>query len=199
MKTKQFIDRVVRVCQSVPRSLIIEETNNALDILFDRPLAIMRVYNASTGLDPVLSTMAGTYQYTSGDLNTTENIAYLGRVYSDPLDKDGGTDVIVDHNNRVLHGESITINFSEDPGTANYYVETYKKPTYILSENSPVYIPFPDEFITKYLFELVVGNIELMSHGQSSRLEKFESEKLFDLYGKLNETTPIVKFSSYRY
>ena len=80
MRTSAFVNRVMRVCPSIQRAAVIDEVNNALNIIFDRPLSVMRVYDESTGLDPVLSTVVGQFHYDSDDVSTTADIAYIGRM-----------------------------------------------------------------------------------------------------------------------
>ncbi len=199
MRTSAFVNKILRACPSLTIPAVLDEINSALNTIFDRPLSIMRVYDESTGYDPVLSTSNGVLGYTSDDIDTEESIAYIGRIYQSAGDPSSSVDVRVQTAGRTLSGSPIKINFTEDPGSGIYYVETYKRPTEILSIKNPEYIPFAEEFINKYLYELVVANFELQAHGRSARMERFEQNALVDLYGKLNENSNQVSYSMYRY
>ena len=196
MKTSAFIDRIVREAPSWTRPNILLEINYALDIIFDRPLRMMRIKDTSTGLDPVLTTVAGTFEYEINAAAIGEDAMFVRRAYTgleeDPTCYD--TDVY----SSLETGANAKLLFKEDPGGTEYHVEAYKFPTKVVSETFPTTLPFPDQFIIRYLYDLVAGNIESMSHGKSVRLDRFYAEKLPELHGRLNEGESIVHESRER-
>lgn len=199
MKTSSLISRIYRAFPSTTRLDIKDEINIALDILIDRPLAMMRVKDSSTGLDPVLTTTDGVFEYTINATSIGEDVKWVERAYT------GEESDIADYDNiiftsRQLGDSDITITFAEDPGGNDVKLTAYKGPTTILSESYPVNIPLPNEFVIKYLFELVAGNLESLYHGKSVRRDAFYANDLARFHGESNKSMKDdVQFPNERY
>jgi hypothetical protein len=198
MKTSAFIDRVLKATPSATRTGILDTINDAIGFIVDRPLAIMRFKDPLTGLDPVLNTTAGVYQYTLSTGSTGWDFGDMAFIGGASVDSSDYTESLIYSNAFNSNGGAAVITFKEEPGTASYYILAYSKPTVLLSEkNNNGLIPFPDN-LTSYLYELVVATLERQFHGQSSRYDEFVNRQLPTLRGQVNETSTFVTYSSFR-
>lgn len=192
MRTSAFVSRVLQAYPSVPRTDVITKVNEALDIIFEKPLSIMRVLDSETGTDPKFSTTSGVFTYTLSNVDTgvgSDEIAFIGRISSEPFDDENDTEEVAAfewHN--VDASGSVVITFREDPKGRDYYIECYKKHTKIITETNPSVLPFPDKYAITYLYDLVSSMYEQIFHGKSINLENFHVNKLPLLHGKLSET-----------
>jgi len=199
MKTNAFIDMVLMSVPSATRPNILNIINFAIGYIIDRPLSIMRYIDPTTGLDPVLETVTGTFQYTLSNGATGwsgPDISFVNGVSSDSTNFD---EELVYGSAYNAGNSSATITFKEDPGTTTYYVQAYRKPLTLLSEthNNGI-IPFPDNLIHQ-LMEFVVSIIERNFHGQSARYDNFIQSELPKIRGQINGSTSFVTYNSQRW
>lgn len=188
MKTSSFITRLLREFPSTTRVHALEEMNLALSTLLDKePLAFMRVFDESTGGDPVLSTTAGVFAYTIDDTNLGSDINRVERAYTGREEDPTWCDSKI-HTSRNIGSNDTKIIFSEDPGGVDVKLKCYKGRTELLSETYPAEIPLPEEFIIEHLYELIAGRLERMYHGKSVRLERYLAYDLPRFYGDANYT-----------
>lgn len=184
MRVSAFVSRLLKVVPSVPRQHLVDEINYALGIIYSRPLNSMRFRDPATGNDPVLTTTPGVFTYVIGTSTVGCDTKFVGKIYaSDPSDsEDYRTGVFAQ--NPETGNENPTITFMSDPGDATYFVQCYRYPEEITDESQT--LPMRDDEAIRYLFELVVGNMEMMMHGQSIRLEKFYADTINEFYGSSN-------------
>lgn len=140
----------------------------------------MRMYGVA-GKDPILTTVAGTYEY---NINTGSGFTYnawrVTDVYSSSID--APTDVI------KLDADPVTgcavVIFKEDPGTANYYIKAYKLPPQITS--STIQLSIPHSYHLSHVFEGVCGFIEKFRSGKSERYDIFMKLLLPEMVYKIS-------------
>lgn len=167
---------------------IINEVQNMM--LMSKPLRFMRL-KGSDGLDPVLTTISGTYTYA---INTTNGFSsdawYVHSVYetsaSEP--EDGVTIV------QGTSSSAATVTFDSDP-SGDYYVWCYRKPTQITALS--VALSVPPQYHMSTFFDGVVGFIEKMDSGVSQTWEKFEQNELPRFWYDMNKDNAWVLNSEY--
>lgn len=143
----------------------------------------MRMYG-TTGKDPILNTVAGTYEY---NINTGSGFTYnawrVTDVYSSSIDYP--TDVMKFDADPVTSCARIV--FKEDPGTSSYYVKAYKLPPQITSTSIQLSIPHAYHFT--HVFEGICGFIEKFRSGKSERYDMFIKYLLPDMVYKISNTS----------
>lgn len=184
MRTAALIKQIQREAPKWSTEDIRELINEVQRIVYSNPVDEMRMMDTSTGFDPLLSTTAGTYEYTintAAGFDYDAQIVYL--VYTTKTDPQGtkqSVDVI-----EATETTAAKIRFrGTDPGTGSYYVWAYRKPPQVTSTS--VQLTIPPQYHLKYVKEAVMGQIELSDSGRSDRWEKFETEQLPKLLSKMN-------------
>lgn len=171
--------------------LIIELLNELHRYVFTQvPTERMKMYS-STGTDPVLTTVAGTYEYT---INTTagfsNNAWRVTNVYQDETDY---VDVIT--YDAVGSSTGATVIFREDPGTQNYYLRCYRFPTEITSISKQLEIP--SNYHLTHIFNGIVGLIERFRSGRSDTWDEFVKVLAPDMIAKMNNVCSNRQFSNF--
>jgi hypothetical protein len=170
MQTRALITLVKKQAPEWSPENIRELVNEVQNILLmKRPVGFMRMLDTTTGKDPVLTTVAGTYEY---EISEAEGFpADAGFVY-EVHTGDPDTPVENVHVAQATNTDAATLTFDEDPGSTDYYVWCYKKPEQITAVTTELTVPMAYHMDT--VFEGVVGLVEKMSSGVSDRWEKFE-------------------------
>lgn len=140
----------------------------------------MRMINSTTGKDPVLTTVAGTYSY---DITTTngfsDNAWRVSNVYIDDISESEDVTLFdADSNNAAK------VVFKEDPGSGTYYIRAYKFPPTIGSKS--VNLSIPQAYHLTHVYEGICGFIEKFRSGKSERLDIFMGKLLPELVSKLS-------------
>lgn len=173
-------------------TMIVELLNELHKYIFTQvPVERMRMYSTTTGTDPILTTTAGTYEYT---INTTNGFDYnswrVVKVYQDETDY---VDVIT--YDAVSSSTGAKIVFREDPGTQDYYIKAYRFPTNITSVSSQLEIPAT--YHLTHIYDGLVGIIEKFRSGRSDTWEMFVKIKAPELIKKMSDARTSIPFSNY--
>ena len=154
---------------------VIDIMNDVQLTLCSRRVSQLRVVDPTTGKDPVLTTVAGTYRYpidvTTSLLPADGNI--LGMVY-----KDSKEEPVEIHAEWATQVTPLYVVFSEDPGNNDYYIEYYKKPPQIIStteSSSNIQLIIPE----KHHLDFVTGCVARIQSVANGSMDKYyEWEKL---------------------
>lgn len=195
MTTKELIDRLLKYSPSSTRVDLRTEINIALNDIFSIPLEIMRIKDASTGKDPVLTTTAGVYEYEIDAAAIGEDAKYVTRVYldGDQTETEECDPVIWTVRDGTGTGNA-TILFETDPGGTEYLISAYKHHPEIISETLPAELPFPQELINA-LVKIVTGTLEDQAHNRSVKLDSYYDNDEYGLRNKLNGRSSNVHYS----
>lgn len=181
MLTSAIVSLVQKQYPDWSETMICEILNEIQRLVFTQNTTPhMRMYG-TTGKDPILTTVAGTYEY---NINTGSGFTYnawrVTDVYSSSIDYP--KDVI------KLDADPVTgcarVIFKEDPGTTSYYVKAYKLPPQITSTTIQLSIPHGYHF--SHVFEGVCGVIEKFRSGKSERYDIFMKVLLPDMVYKIS-------------
>lgn len=172
--------------------MIVELLNELHKYIFTQvPVERMRMYSTTTGTDPILTTTAGTYEYT---INTTNGFDYnawrVVNVYQDEVEY---VDVIT--YDAVNSATGAKIVFREDPGTQDYYIKAYRFPTDINSISTQLEIPAT--YHLTHIFDGLVGIIEKFRSGRSEVWDLFIKIKAPELIKKMSDSRTASPFSNY--
>lgn len=141
----------------------------------------MRMYDSTTGKDPILTTVDGTYVY---EINTTNGFDYnvwrVTSVYNDdiydPID-------VIKYD--ATPSNSAIIVFNENPGNAEYYLRCFRQCSDLTSETTQMEIPHA--YHLSHIWEGLCGLIEKYRSGKSDRFLYFMEKLLPDLILKISE------------
>jgi hypothetical protein len=154
--------------------------------LTEKPVGHMRVYDSTTGKDPILTTIAGTYEYDLDISSIGFNVYTATTVYGSPETVDSPEDVIIFDATR---GVDCKVVFKNDPGTSSYYVTAYRIPPEITSES--IQLAIPENYHLSHIKEGVIGLIEQADSGRSERWQNFINKLLPSLQYNLNKSNKI--------
>jgi len=172
MRTTALIKQIQRDAPKWSSEDIRELINEVQRIVYSNPVSQMRMYDTSTGSDPILTTTAGTYEYSIGTSNGFDyNASCVYIVYTSLTDVEGSrvsTDIIP-----ATETDAAKVRFiDDDPGSSTYYVWAFRKPPEITSTSVQLTIP-PDYHLT-LVKKGVMGLIETSDSGTSRQWEDFE-------------------------
>lgn len=184
-----MVSLIKREASSWSRENIRSLINDMHFMMLAKPLASTRIVVSTTGKDPVLTTVAGTYSYllNSTTLPTigTDQVMFVDRVYTgeydDPVDVDCSK-MDGDYTNPAK------IVFNDDPGTTttSYSVRCYKLPKAVSSET--VEMDVRQDWHLRGVYEGVMGWIEKTENGRSERWENFINVLLPLFWYECNKT-----------
>ena len=172
MRTTALIKQIQRDAPKWSSEDIRELINEVQRYVYSNPISQMRMYDTSTGSDPILNTTSGTYEYSIGTSNGfSYDASGVYVVYTSLTDIDGSkvsVDIIP-----ATETDAAKVRFIDtDPGTSTYYVWAFRKPPEITSSSVQLTIP-PDYHLT-LVKKGVMGLIETSDSGKSSQWEEFE-------------------------
>ena len=143
----------------------------------------MRMYDVTTGKDPVLTTTSGTYLYEINTTNGFSNNAWrVTDIYSSDIDEP--EDII---KKDATPSNSAIIIFKDNPGNSQYYVKAYRQCSSLITEN--VQMEVPSSYHLSHIWEGLVGMIEKFRSGRSDRWDLFISKLLPELVLKISENS----------
>jgi hypothetical protein len=191
MLTSEFITQVKQDFPKWSRTNILNKLNEVQKImLLSVPLSQYKVLNTTTGNEPLLTTVAGTYNYTlSVAAGFYANVWKVTGVHTEDDHSDGygywpnirdshyrTTYSYKDPLAMFIDGSSSSyaqVTFYDDPGSTTYYITCYSQPTNLTSES--ITITVKDQYHQGIMYEGVCGLIEKSENsGKSDRWEKFE-------------------------
>jgi len=191
MNTRSLVDYVKRVAPSWSRLDILNFINDAQSIVFSVPVESMKYTDTTSGGDKQLSTVDGTLTYELSASTFGADIQFIKNVYPVNYNENyygysGTTNDIYISTHDGIQGTNAIIEFAENPGNAEYYVECYKYPTPVDSESTILSIP--EGLILTKFYSGVVGIVETVDHGQSNAMDKFEQMTSVEIRNILNTT-----------
>lgn len=141
----------------------------------------MRMYDSSTGVDPILTTTDSIYVYEIDTDNGFDDNAWrVVDVYTDEIDDP--VDVI---KYDATPGISAKVVFQDNPGTATYYIRAYRQCNNLTSEN--IQLEIPHSYHISHVWQGLCGIIEKYRSGKSDRWDFFEQKLLPELVLKISE------------
>ena len=163
MTTTGLISYIQRKCPDWDRQTLLDLLNDIQNMVFMRPNHFMRVYDESTGKDPVLTTVSGTYKYELSETLPIANpfghtIQLIDHVYqssseSDTLqyNRDGGSDLLDPKYDsfKATKTSAAKIIFHDDPGSTDYKVKCYRRPNQLTSER--IQLEIPEEYHIEHI------------------------------------------------
>lgn len=190
MLTSSLVTLVKKDFPDWSRTMILTFINEIQKIVFTKEATkLMRMYDSSTGKDPVLSTSDGTYLYNIYTILQTGEIEYnawrVTDIYSSNIEEPILT---VEKFDAVSNGTAKVL-FTENPKTSTYYFRAYRFPIDIDSEN--VQLEVPSAYHITHIYEGICGLIEKYRSGRSDRWEKFESILLPDIIKRMSDSNNI--------
>lgn len=169
--------------------------NDVHKIVFtQRPTAQMRVYNnalssSTTGLDPTLTTTAGTYEYLINSTTTTMTSGTRAWRIVSIYENDEEDPISVTTFDGTANDDSLCakIIFDADPGTTSnkYHIRCYKYPTEISVEATRLQVP--EQYHRSHIYEGVAGFIEKFRSGKSERWDVFFKVLLKEILQQMSE------------
>lgn len=184
MQTSQIITLLKRTFNDWSREDILSLVDEVQKMVFSqRPTNEMRIVDTTTGKDPILSTVAGTYSYDLTEANGMPSDFWRATsIYV--LDPTEQTPALFFDGKS---GVACKIVFKDDPGTGSYYVKGYRYPTELTAET--IQLEVPEAYHMTYIFEGVAGIIEQLRTGRSDRYINFETKLLPKLASKMSENS----------
>lgn len=192
MRTSALVGYIQRRAKDWDRQSILDMIGDVQTIIFSEPTSYMRVIDESTGVDPVLTTVSGTYSYTISGAHVIENISSSPFLYEQTY---GIPNIAMYPKFRTVRGnESVDakIIFSEDPGDATYYVKYYRRPNELTSES--IQLEIPQEYHITHVAYAVLGMIEMAEHGTSEKYDIFYGRLLDDIRSSLNSSSQDISY-----
>lgn len=174
------------------RTMILEFLNELQRIVYTQNTVLpMRMYDSTTGKDPILTTVSNTYSY---DINTINGFPYdawkICNVYKEDISESEDVTLFDSTPN-----ESAKVVFKENP-SSKYYVRCYKLPTQLTSET--IQLSIPHGYHLSHVYEGLCGLIEKFRSGKSDRWDVFEKLLLPELVKKLSDNKETTLFSTQR-
>lgn len=193
MLTSSLVTLVKREFPDWSRPLILTLFDEVQKMVFTQNATRqMRMYDASTGKDPVLTTVSGTYEYEISTSNGFDNNAWrVCVVYTDSIDEPVDVDFF-DSNNTY----QAKILFKDDPGSTTYYIRAYRFCNSLISES--VSLEVPASYHLTHIFEGVCGLIEKYRSGKSERWDIFEKMLLPELVKKMSDSNGAIYTVPYK-
>lgn len=194
MQTSSLIALIKRQAPEWSNEEIRELIDDVQLIMLSKPLEANRSIDTSTGLDHVLTTTTGVYEYEISIANGfTDDALFIESVYStsDPEPAYNYDE------NRVESGEDVysipatrsnlaRIIFKDDPLGNDFYIRCYKKPTSVSMQYTALTIP--EWWHVKGVRVGVLGLIGEVEHGLSKYWDRFEKEVLPQFWNEMNRT-----------
>lgn len=186
MLTSSLITMAQKEFKDWSRVMILGFLNELQRIIFTQnTIKHMRMYDITTGKDPIISTVSGTFEY------HIPNAWRVCEVYEDDIDRP--TNVMLFD---ATLAEEARIVFSDNPNTGSYYYRAYKFPDTLVTED--VQLSVPESFHTSHVYEGLAGLLEKMRSGKSERWEKFEKILLPDIIKKMSDHKDTVFYVQYK-
>jgi len=181
MQTNSLITLIKKQFPDWSREMIREMLNEIQKVVFTQNATRhMRVLDAATGKDPVITVSAGTTAFpVSTDTGFPVNVWRVCEVYSDSISEPA--DVIC----YDASGDSPAKIVFSDPVSGSYHVRAYRFPVELESES--VQLEIPEAFHLSHVFEGVCGLIEKMRSGKSERFDVFMFKQVPELIKKMSD------------
>jgi hypothetical protein len=146
----------------------------------------MRIYDSTTGLDPILTSVAGQYEYS---INTTNGFPYnawrVCNVYASDI-KESLTDILTfDATPNTPYAKIV---FPSVPN-GNYYVRCYRFPIELTAEN--IQLEIPSSYHITHIYQGLLGLIEMARSGRSDRWKLFTDKLLPELIKRVSDSQSI--------
>lgn len=183
MLTSALITLIQKQYPDVSRVIILELMNEIQKMIYTQnAVSSMKMIDSTTGKDPVLTTVDGTYSYdisvTAGfEQNAWRVIDVYAEEISDPEDVN-----LLD----ATPNDAAKVIFKDNPGNGDYFIRAYRFPTEVSSES--IQLTVPSAYHISHIFEGVCGFIEKLRSGKSERYDIFMKGLLPDMIKKLSDT-----------
>lgn len=183
MLTSALITLVQKQYPDVSRVIILELMNEIQKMIYTQnAVSSMKMISSTTGIDPVLTTVAGTYSYDIATTTGFEHNAWrITDVYTSDISEPEDVTLF-----DATPSEAAKVIFKENPGTGNYYIRAYKFPTDVSSES--IQLTVPNAYHLSHIFEGICGFIEKLRSGKSERYDIFMKSLLPEVVKKLSDT-----------
>lgn len=197
MTTSALITFTQRRIPDYTRTEILEFYDELQKSVFKSPVGLMRFLDTSTGQDPVLTTVSGTYEYELNVASIGAKIQTITNVYSSQ-----GSAVYYDMYNsseqavtaHVKQGISETncakITFNSNPGDSTYSVGCYRFPVTLSAPT--VEMEIPDHFKLSHMFLGCKGLAEVIEHSKSPLYVDFNKELIPEMQHSFNTEAHIL-------
>jgi len=191
METNALISFTQRKLADYTRDDIREFYDEIQKSVFKHSCEYMRFLDTSTGVDPVLTTVAGTHLYTLNTATIGQNIQVIKNVYSDTYNMIYYNKEDTNYNGiratvkqGIRASSPATVLFSCDPGDSEYSIDCYRFPTSLTAET--IQLEIPDHWHLSHLFYGVSGLVETFQHGDTPTWDKFQRELLPEIQHSLD-------------
>lgn len=168
MLTSALITLAQKECPDYSRVLLLSFLDEIQKIIFTQePTEQMKMYSSTTGLDPVLTTTSGTYEY---NINTTNgfssNAWRTSIVYATDINEPEDV-TLIDATPGTTYSKVV---FKSNP-SGNYYIRAYRFPASLTSE--AVQLEIPSSLHLSHVYEGLLGILEQIRSGKSDRYMNF--------------------------
>ena len=194
MQTSSLIALIKRQAPGWSNEEIRELIDDVQLIMLSHALEFNRSIDTSTGLDHVLTTTTGIYEYEISIANGfTDDALFIESVYTttDPepaynYDEDRVEDGEDVYSVPATRASVAKVIFKDDPLGNDFYIRYYKKPTSVSMQYTNLSVP--EWWHIKGVRVGVLGIIEEVEHGTSRNWERFEKEVLPNFWNEMNTT-----------
>lgn len=193
MQTQSLISLAKKQFPDWSREMLLEFLNELQRIIFTQsPTNQMKMYDSSTGKDPILTTTSGQYEYTIDSTNGFDT--EIWRVVSVYINEEEPIEcMILD----TTPSSSAKVIFKENPSSQDYYVRCYRFPVELVTEN--IQLEVPDAYHLSHVYEGLCGLIEKFRSGKSDRYDgTFMQTLLPELLKKMSDNHTRVANTKYR-
>jgi len=209
VSVKYLVEEINEKAPGFGTAKILRKINECQNIIFSRPNPTTIHIVPTTGLPPLLTTTAGTFEYSIPDVSHVVN----GTTYTLRINKVTRVYVAVetyynqheiplmgdefwqdDTRYESVEADSVPatetakakIIFKGDPDTTTdkYYIEGLIEPIQVTTTSIPLMIPRQFE---RAIFDYVVGEIQDQGYGEDSRLDRFYEYWLPKIYNDLTD------------
>jgi len=164
MTTTGLITYIQRKCPDFDRMTLLMLLNEIQKMVFVHPNELMRVYDETTGRNPVLTTVAGQTIYELDVPSFGWDIQFVEAFGYNYIVENGSSA----HKARVI--------FKEDPGDGEIPLVCYRYPTELTSEH--IQLDIPAEYHIDSVAKGVIGKCEESDHGTSNTWIEFKTALL---------------------
>jgi hypothetical protein len=191
MKTSALLSYLQRKCRDWDRVALRELLNEIQNMVFMSPNNYMRVFDESTGTDPVLTTIPGQLVYTLDEATFGWDVQFIQDIRGlDSVGHESEYGTRIDYEApqfRTFQGNENTcakVIFATDPNGTEYDIECYRRPQELTSEN--IQLEVPSAYHINNIAKGVIGKVEEADHGDSNTWLTFEKDLLPEIISALN-------------
>lgn len=194
MQTSSLIALIKREAPEWSNGEIRELISDVQLIMYGKPLETQRMYDTTTGLPPVLTTSAGTYEYEISTGGGFDDNALFVEYISSTTDPETAYNYKEDREEfgenvysiPGVRGTAAKVCFKEDPGANDFYVHAFKKPSSISMQYTN--LSMPEHWHLTGVRVGVIGIIELVEHGVSRNWNTFLADVIPNFQYEQNKT-----------